>query len=347
MTGPEVVRVHPRDDLFDAWHATYAEAVGHRDGPWAAAWQREEMRVSVADSVGAVTEVYAATAGGRVLATGWLRASTVDNPTTAEVEVTTAVAERGRGHAALVLARLEERARELGRTTLTAELAWPDDDPDGARSPDLRWARRHGFEVGLVDVQRRLALPVADAALDALAREAAEHHRGYELRSFTGPVPDDLAQGWADLAATLMTEAPTGDIAREIESADVGVLREREATIERQGRIKVSTAALTAGGEVVAYTDLAVTRHEPDRAYQWGTLVRADHRGHRLGLALKVANLRLLQQAHPQVRTLLTYNAEVNAPMVAVNERLGFRPVLRLGELHKKVETQRDPATRE
>ena len=33
-------------------------------------------------------------------------------------------------------------------------------------------------------------------------------------------------------------------------------------------------------------------------------------------------------------------------PMVAVNERLGFRPVLRMGELHKALETQRDPATR-
>jgi len=342
-----VVRVDPRDALFDAWHATYAEAVGHRDGPWATPWQREEMRVSVADSVGAVTEVYAATAGGRVVATGWLRASTVDNPTSAEVEVTTAVAERGRGLATAVLARLEERARELGRTTLIAELSWPHDDPDGAASPDLRWARRRGFEVGLVDVQRRVGLPVADAVLDALAHEAAEHHRGYDLRSFTGPVPDEIVVGWAGLAATLMTEAPTGDIAREVESADVGVLRDREATVERQGRSKVSTAALTTDGEVVACSDLAVTRHEPDRAYQWGTLVRRDHRGHRLGLAVKVANLRLLQREHPGVTTLVTYNAEVNGPMVAVNERLGFRPVLRLGELHKSLETQRDPATRE
>ena len=50
---------------------------------------------------------------------------------------------------------------------------------------------------------------------------------------------------------------------------------------------------------MVAYTDLAATEHEPERAYQWGTLVRPDHRGHRLGLAVKVANLRLLQESAP------------------------------------------------
>jgi len=80
-----------------------------------------------------------------------------------------------------------------------------------------------------------------------------------------------------------------------------------------------------------------VTVHESERAYQWGTLVRADHRGHRLGMAVKVANLRLLQETHPQVTTVVTYNADVNAPMVAVNDRLGFVPVQWLGELQKKL----------
>ena len=44
------------------------------------------------------------------------------------------------------------------------------------------------------------------------------------------------------------------------------------------------------------WTDLATTIHEPGRAYQWGTLVDRAHRGHRLGVAVKVANLRLLQR---------------------------------------------------
>jgi RimJ/RimL family protein N-acetyltransferase len=89
---------------------------------------------------------------------------------------------------------------------------------------------------------------------------------------------------------------------------------------------------------VVAYTDVATTIHEPGRAYQWGTLVRPDVRGHRLGLAVKVANLRLLQAERPDIEQLTTYNAEVNAHMGAVNDRLGFAPVGRLGEFQRRLD---------
>jgi RimJ/RimL family protein N-acetyltransferase len=114
-------------------------------------------------------------------------------------------------------------------------------------------------------------------------------------------------------------------------------VREDEAVLARQGRRKYNTVALDATGDLVAFTDIATTAHEPGRSYQWGTLVRRDARGHRLGLAVKVANLRLLQSERPDIVRLTTYNAEVNAPMIAVNERLGFAPVARLGEFQKRI----------
>ena len=54
---------------------------------------------------------------------------------------------------------------------------------------------------------------------------------------------------------------------------------------------------------------------------------RREHRGHRLGVAVKVANLRLLQRERPDITRLTTYNAEVNSHMIGVNEALGFRPL--------------------
>ena len=87
----------------------------------------------------------------------------------------------------------------------------------------------------------------------------------------------------------------------------------------------------------MAYSDLATTVHEPGRAYQWGTLVRREHRGHRLGVAVKVANVRLLQRERPDITRLTTYNAEVNSHMIGVNEAIGFRPVARLGDFQKKL----------
>jgi hypothetical protein len=60
---------------------------------------------------------------------------------------------------------------------------------------------------------------------------------------------------------------------------------------------------------------------------QWGTLVHREHRGHRLGLAVKAANLRVVQRAHPERTLVSTTNNPGNAPMVAINDMMGFRAV--------------------
>ncbi len=138
------------------------------------------------------------------------------------------------------------------------------------------------------------------------------------------------------MEAALMTEAPTGELEIEPQAADVEALREDEVLLAKQGRTKYSTVALDADGHAAAYTDLVTTIHEPERAYQWGTLVVRAHRGHRLGLAVKIANLRQLQEKRPDLGQLTTFNAEVNSHMIGVNERMGFVPVERLGEFQKK-----------
>ena len=80
-----------------------------------------------------------------------------------------------------------------------------------------------------------------------------------------------------------------------------------------------------------------VTAHAPRRGFQSGTLVAPEHRGHALGLAIKVANHRQLREHFPECRVLLTGNADVNAPMNAVNEVLGYREVERCVELQREI----------
>ncbi len=349
--GLRIVDVDPTDpEGFASFHEVYVAASRHGPaGEFATVWQLEEVRASMADPdqrivrIGWIGWIADPELGDRVVATGWMSGSTVDNTDLANVLVCCAPAERGHGYAAEMLAHVEEQARTRGRHRLVGEVVWPyAGGADGLGSTDLAWACRQGYELALVDVQRRLPVPVPLDKLDALAAEAASHHEGYELRSFTGAVPDDLVEGWAALSAQLMTEAPMGEIHREEETADVASIRAEEALLERQGRVRLGTAALappdhSGKRELVAYSDLVLTTHESERAYQWGTLVRTDHRGHRLGLAVKATNVRLLQETQPQITTVVTFNADVNAPMVAVNERLGFRPVQWLGELQKKL----------
>ena len=62
----------------------------------------------------------------------------------------------------------------------------------------------------------------------------------------------------------------------------------------------------------------------PRLAYHQDTLVLREHRGHGLGLVLKLANVPVLRRAFPEVRTVRTWNAVENAHMLAVNDAMGY-----------------------
>jgi len=55
------------------------------------------------------------------------------------------------------------------------------------------------------------------------------------------------------------------------------------------------------------------------------TSVVGEHRGHRLGLLLKIAMLDHLRETEPQLAVIDTWNAATNDRMIAVNEALGYR----------------------
>jgi GNAT superfamily N-acetyltransferase len=185
----------------------------------------------------------------------------------------------------------------------------------------------------LVEGRRRLALPVSPTLLAALA---ARSDPAYVIRTFSGPVPDDLVRGWAELEASLPTEAPSGASETEEFPPSVAAVREQERLLAETGQVKYNAAAVAPDGTVAGYTDIVV-RSAPDAAEQWGTLVRRVHRGHGLGYGLKTAVIGLLQRERPDVTTAITSNALTNAAMVAVNDRLGYQVVEYLGGFEKRL----------
>jgi len=53
-------------------------------------------------------------------------------------------------------------------------------------------------------------------------------------------------------------------------------------------------------------------------------VVTRPHRGHRLGLLIKIAMMEILAKREPQLTHIITGNADGNEHMIGINEALGY-----------------------
>lgn len=315
----------PMDDAqMTRFHKIMYRAEREDGRPWTPMWSYEEMAGHFREpSIETRNVGVAAWDDDEMVGIGFLNMSLLDNLDTAFCFVAVEPELRGRGIGSATVERLLDVARNEGRTQLVSGAGIPFEQRDD--SPVLSFAKRQGFTVANVEIQRDLALPVDPALLHEIAAEAAPRHAGYEIRTFTGPIPEELIASYCEHLNTFALEAPSGEVEVEAGATTPESVRERELLQQKIGRTIHLTVAVQKG-RVVAHTDLAVSR-AGDEGIQWGTLVAAGHRGHRLGAAVKVANLRSVTAHHPELRRITTTNAEVNAWMVAINDRLGFTPV--------------------
>jgi GNAT superfamily N-acetyltransferase len=321
------------DDLIRRFWETGNEADSF-ERPYAEFWSLQAMTVSFRSAHNSVEQhPIAALEGDEVLGTNQVMLPILDNLHVAYMTPLVKPSARRRGIGAALLDAGLQLARDSGRTTVIIEVNMPLEGPSVGRD----FLARRGFETGIDELHRVLALPVAEARLDALAASAAPHHVDYELVTVGGELPEQYLDGYCRLQEAFNSDAPTGDLDIEPEAWDADRVRKTEARLREQGRRMCSTLAVSRQGCVVALTDMLASDHQPQTGWQSGTLVLEEHRGHRLGLAVKVANLRSYQKWFPAVEMVHSWNAEENGPMVAINDTLGFRPVERLAEMQLKL----------
>lgn len=188
----------------------------------------------------------------------------------------------------------------------------------------VRFLSGRGWRFGQVNRISRLELPAAAEALDR-ARATATAAAGYRVHTWTGRTPERWEEGIALMQTRMSTDAPEGDMAEPEDVWTVERLRENERQLATSPRTALTVfVEHVATGAPAGFSQLAIPP-EPERAVQqWNTLVLREHRGHRLGMVLKVAGIDTVERDHPGHPSIVTFNAEENRPMLAVNEAVGF-----------------------
>ncbi|WP_323794266.1 GNAT family N-acetyltransferase [Nocardioides sp.] len=248
-----------------------------------------------------------------------------DNLDKCWIEVKVDPAEQHRGFGRLLLERAVEVATVEGRTAVVIETVLPFDRVTDHRY--RRFAEAAGFTLANVEIIRDLPLPVATDQLDAWAARAALKSSDYRIETHVNVVPENLVPSLVVLHGQLGVDAPTGEVDWEEELITPERFTESRAALVAAGRTMYETVAIAPDGTVAAQSTISVPPAGRLDVSQWGTFVHREHRGHTLGLAVKVANLRAVQEAHPEMRRVRTQNAETNDWMVAINVEMGFEPI--------------------
>ncbi|HEU4514826.1 MAG TPA: GNAT family N-acetyltransferase [Nocardioidaceae bacterium] len=323
------VTVRPIDVQDDAvmrrWY-DLTEAADTHERPWATSWSFPEMLVTFRTEDGAMRRFpVAAFDGEEMVGTAFMMLPLQDNTEKVYGGIFVAPQFRNRGVGSALVDHLVETMQAEGRTTLLVEAGVPGSAREA--HPYTRFARKNGFTMANVEVHRVLDLPIETSVLEGMRAEAAAHHQGYQIETFHDEIPDELLDSYLFLLGQLAVDAPSGEIDFEAEVVTREIWARQSERLRAQGRHRLMSLAISADGEAVAHSDLLVPPEDRPKAYQWGTLVRRDHRGHHLGAAVKVANVLALQERYPDRTEIHTTNAEDNATMIGINERFGFRVV--------------------
>lgn len=226
---------------------------------------------------------------------------------------------RRQGHGTAMAEEVVRRTSEANRSIIWTGTA---EDDEGSRA----FAERLGFKYASHDARRRQVLADVDwAEVDRLEEKARAASEEYALERVVAPIDDKLLAELIEVTAAI-NDAPMGELTFEPEVFDLDRLRAVEQAREGRGdTIYRILARHRETGVVGGHTLVAVNPLRPDRVFQGDTAVHRDHRGHRLGMALKIDMMRWLADVEPGIEVIETWNNADNTFMISVNESIGYR----------------------
>lgn len=290
----------------------------------------------------------AAVEDGRTVGALFAELPVQDNTSTAWVNLLVLPGSRGRGIGSALLEQGLAWLRDQGRTVAQASTDQRAEPPEGlgtlapptgagrvlADSPDVRFMRKRGWALEQVSRRSVLPLPLSDGALDRFADEAAAAAGpDYRPVSWDTDAPGEWVEQYAYVLSRMSTDAPVAGMDWGLQAWSPERVRAMERRAREGGyRLMVQAVEHVPTHTLAAFTQFWIPSHTDQVVHQGDTLVVPEHRGRRLGMLVKAANLRRLSDELPAVQRVDTWNAEENRWMLAINVALGFRPSGGAGE---------------
>lgn len=253
--------------------------------------------------------------GDRLVGVAGLELPLTENRDVGWVEVNVLPGHRRQGTGRALWRAVADRARAAGRIRVGGEVSVDLAVTGGA----LGFATAMGAEEKHREDHLIAELPVPAAPVDP----------AYGLVTWRGRCPDEHRAAYLAMRNQMNTDVPTGELDLDATVLDDVRLAVSEERLARSYDVRVAAALRRADGTFGGYS-LMFVPNGADHGWQDDTLVMPEHRGHRLGAALKAANYAALPE---HIRLVHTWTAPDNTAMCHTNTAMGFRVVERMYEM--------------
>jgi len=329
----DIEQINPRNEAalrawWDVGHAASSDRPGK---PWPL-WEQSRVALPAHNPERGIT-LLGAIDGRQMVGAGLLTRSLQENVHAANAYAYVTPERTHEGIGTALVAELELIAAGDGRTSLQSEVYLPPGGSGGAAA----FAAGLGYVVANRESLKELALSDFTSSRDEVVAGLGSAAAAYRIITFDTVCPDEHVESFGRLLGQLLAEVPLGELDLEDSEWTPNRIRAAERRRVDTGRHGHTALAIAPDGQVAGVSDVCVD--DTDHTYgQVGiTIVDPAHRGHRLGLALKVATHDLALATYPTLVSLDTSNADSHTHMNAVNEALGYRTIETLLELQKRL----------
>lgn len=203
-----------------------------------------------------------------------------------------------KGRSVLLGGSMEEEGRELNRVL------------GGTEALEMR-----NYRLNMEDVDWKMVKQWED--------EGAKKSPDTSVEFYTS-IPDELLERYTKKYTEVYNQAPFDDLDIGDQIYTPEIFRHYEEVMKKASQIWLTVMMREKNGDISGLSDVFYMPSKAPILQQALTGVDQNYRGQGKGKWVKAAMLLKIREKFPDIKTISTGNATSNAPMIAINERLGF-----------------------
>ena len=244
-----------------------------------------------------------------------------DNPAIAWVSIAVDRGHRRRGVATALLTSIVEHAKREGRTRLVGSATDDDGGPAFAEAigavPKQAW---HIYDLPIAEVDVALMEKrIADAEIRA---------PGYEALCWDGPVPEEHAAAFVELALA-MNDSPRDELEVNDWRWSVADMRDADrAVAEQKNEVWTVVVRRVSDGEFAGFNQGMWNPTDPTSFWVGSTAVRREHRGRAIQKWMGAVQTMRIRAERPGVTSQRAAVADSNEALLATMKEKGYRQLV-------------------